>query len=77
MKEKEIGILHGGVSAERDISIKTGEAMYAALKARGYNVQKVFVDADIDRVLRQTTIHCAVHGEKNHRNWNCVLLSTI
>jgi D-alanine-D-alanine ligase len=65
MKDKEIGILLGGVSAERDISLKTGEAMFQALKARGYRVQKVFVDADIDRVLRQTTLDIAVialHG---------------
>ncbi len=65
MKDKEIGILLGGLSAEREISIKTGEAVYEALKARGYRVQKVFVDADIDRVLRQSTIDIAVialHG---------------
>ncbi len=65
MKDKEIGILLGGVSAERDISLKTGEAMFEALKARGYKVQKVFVDADIDRVLRQVSIDVAVialHG---------------
>ena len=65
MKDKEIGILLGGVSAERDISLKTGEAIYEALEARGYRVQKVFVDADIDRVLRQTTIDVAfiaLHG---------------
>ncbi len=65
MKDKEIGILLGGVSAERDISLKTGEAMFQALQARGYRVQKVFVDADIDRVLRQTTLDVAVialHG---------------
>ncbi len=65
MKDKEIGILLGGVSAEREISLKTGEAMYEALRARGYRVHKVFVDADIDRVLRQTTIDIAVialHG---------------
>lgn len=65
MKEKEIGVLLGGVSAERDISVKTGEAIFEALRARGYRVQKVFVDADIDRVLRQTTVEVAVialHG---------------
>ena len=65
MKDKEIGILLGGVSAEREISLKTGEAMFEALQARGYRVQKVFVDGDIDRVLRQTTIDVAVialHG---------------
>jgi D-alanine-D-alanine ligase len=65
MKDKEIGILLGGVSAERDISLKTGEAMFEALKARGYRVRKLFVDADIDRVLRQNPIDVAVialHG---------------
>jgi D-alanine-D-alanine ligase len=65
MKDKEIGILLGGVSAEREISLKTGEAMFEALQALGYRVQKVFVDGDIDRVLRQTTIDVAVialHG---------------
>jgi D-alanine-D-alanine ligase len=65
MKDQQIGILLGGVSAEREISLKTGEAIYEALSARGYRVQKVFVDADIDRVLRQTHIDIAVialHG---------------
>ena len=65
MKDKDIGILLGGVSAERDVSLKTGEAIFEALKARGYRVQKVFVDADIDQVLRRTTIDVAVialHG---------------
>jgi len=65
MKDKEIGILLGGVSAEREISLKTGEAMFEALEARGYRVQKVFVDGDIDQVLRQTRIDLAVialHG---------------
>ncbi len=62
MKDKDIGILLGGTSAERDISIKTGEAVFEALQSRGYRVQKVFVDGDIDRVLRQTDIDIAVIG---------------
>jgi D-alanine-D-alanine ligase len=65
MRDKEIGILLGGLSAERDISLKTGEAIFEALKSRGYRVRKVFVDADIDRVLRQSRIDVAVialHG---------------
>ncbi len=65
MKSKELGILLGGMSAERDISIKTGEAIYEALKARGYKVRKVFVDGDIDQVLRQQPLDLAVialHG---------------
>ena len=65
MKNKTIGILLGGVSAEREISNKTGEAVFEALRSLGYDAQKVFVDGDIDRVLRQTHIEVAVialHG---------------
>ena len=48
MKTKRIGVLLGGVSAEREISIKTGEAIHAALVRRGYDAHKIYVDADID-----------------------------
>ena len=65
MKSKRVGILMGGLSSERDVSIVTGEAIYEALSARGYNVAKVFVDRDIDQVLRQDPIDVAfiaLHG---------------
>jgi len=80
MKDKEIGILLGGVSAEREISLKTGEAMFEALEARGYRVQKVFVDGDIDQVLRQTKIDLAVialHGTYGEDGCIQGLLETI
>src|SRR5690606_14980194 len=69
MKNQRIGVLLGGSSAEREVSLRSGEAMYGALAARGYNVTKIYVDADIDRVLRQAPIDVAVialhgtHGE--------------
>lgn len=65
MKSKRVGILMGGLSSERAISIVTGDAIYEALHARGYNVAKVFVDRDIDQVLRQDPIDIAflaLHG---------------
>lgn len=65
MKTKRVGILMGGMSSERDISIATGNAVFEALKGRGYDVVKVFVDRDIDRVLRQAPIDVAflaLHG---------------
>jgi len=80
MKDKEIGILLGGLSAEREISLKTGEAMFEALEARGYGVQKVFVDGDIDQVLRQTKIDLAVialHGTYGEDGCIQGLLETI
>jgi D-alanine-D-alanine ligase len=65
MKSKRIGILLGGLSAERDVSITSGEAVYAALLARGYDVTKIFVDRDVDQVLRQDPVDVAfvaLHG---------------
>lgn len=69
MKSKHIGVLLGGQSSEREVSLRSGEAMYEALVARGYRVTKIYVDGDVDRVLRQTPIDVAVlalhgtHGE--------------
>ena len=65
MKDKRIGVLLGGVSAEREISIKTGDAIHAALVRKGYDAHKIYVDADIDQVLRQAPIDVAfiaLHG---------------
>lgn len=65
MRDKKIGVLLGGTSAEKEISLKSGGAIADALEARGYRVNRIFVDQDIDRVLRQDPIDVAVlalHG---------------
>jgi D-alanine-D-alanine ligase len=62
---RKIGVLLGGLSAERDISIRSGEAILAALADRGHDATPIFVDRDIDLVLRQTRIDVAflaLHG---------------
>jgi D-alanine-D-alanine ligase len=62
---RKIGVLLGGLSAERDVSIRSGEAILAALADRGYDAVPIFVDRDIDLVLRQTRIDVAflaLHG---------------
>ncbi|MEK6672849.1 MAG: D-alanine--D-alanine ligase [Nitrospirota bacterium] len=38
LTEKRIGILMGGISAERDVSLKSGSAVINALKGLGYDV---------------------------------------
>ena len=46
LKNKRIGVLMGGISSEREISLKTGEAIYKALINRGYNAFKIDVTKD-------------------------------
>ena len=65
MKKSHVGVLLGGLSAEREVSIKSGEAIAEALESRGHRVTKIYVDRDIDQVLRQTPIDVAfiaLHG---------------
>jgi D-alanine-D-alanine ligase len=65
MKNRKIGVLMGGLSSERDVSIQTGEAICAALVERGHNAVPIYVDRDLDLVLRQQHIDVAflaLHG---------------
>lgn len=65
MKTRRVGILMGGMSSEREISLKTGEAIFKALEERGHDVVRVLVDQDVDQVLRQSAIDVAflaLHG---------------
>jgi D-alanine-D-alanine ligase len=62
---RKIGVLVGGMSGERDVSLRTGEAILNALCSRGHDAIPVFVDRDIDMVLRQTHLDVAflaLHG---------------
>jgi len=55
----------GGVSREREISLKTGKAILKALAEKGYNVCPIDVDQDIAEVLIKERIECAfiaLHG---------------
>src|SRR6187455_117658 len=63
--QRKIGVLMGGLSAERDVSMRSGEAIVAALTDRGYDAWPLFVDRDVDLVLRQSRIDIAflaLHG---------------
>jgi D-alanine-D-alanine ligase len=65
MRGRKIGVLCGGLSAEREVSLKTGEAICAALVDRGHDATRVFVDRDLDLALRQERIDVAflaLHG---------------
>lgn len=61
-----VAVLFGGWSAERPVSLKSGEAVAGALEGEGYSVMRVDVDRDIARRLadlRPEACFNALHGE--------------
>ena len=65
LKNKNIGVLMGGMSSERDVSLKTGQAIVDALKRKGYRVLPIDVTSDIALILRENNIDMAfiaLHG---------------
>lgn len=64
-RESRIGVLMGGKSKEREISLKTGNAIYNALKRRGYDVEMIDCDEHLPFVLKDRKIgvcFIALHG---------------
>lgn len=60
-----IGVLMGGSSAEREVSLKTGRSICDALKRRGYTVIPIEVDASLPHQIRAKKISVAflaLHG---------------
>lgn len=66
-KTRRVGVLMGGTSGEREVSLKTGEGVARALEARGHDVARVVLgDGEpIDLTLREAdidTAFLALHG---------------
>ncbi len=62
---KKIGVLMGGFSSERDISVRSGLAIYQALQELGYNSSLIDVGKDIVNVLKKDKVKfafLALHG---------------
>jgi D-alanine-D-alanine ligase len=68
MNEKRVGVLMGGWSAEREVSLRTGEGVAAALEERGHDVARMVWDADgpgvdeLVRAARPDVVFLALHG---------------
>ncbi len=65
LKERRIGVLLGGLSAEREVSLESGRAVTDALRSRGYHALPVDVDESICRRLSEARIEVAfiaLHG---------------
>ena len=65
MKSKKIGVLFGGLSAEREVSLKSGAAVHQALVAQGYNAVTIDVGRNLADVLKREGVEAAfiaLHG---------------
>jgi len=65
MKYKNIAVLMGGLSAEREISLKSGRAVAAGLRESGHVVTEIDVDHSLDVQLRRAApdaAFIALHG---------------
>ncbi len=62
---KHVAVLMGGWSAEREVSLVSGEAAVAALRERGYRVSPIDVGRDLPArlaELRPDVVYNALHG---------------
>ncbi|MCD6429871.1 MAG: D-alanine--D-alanine ligase [Deltaproteobacteria bacterium] len=60
-----IGVLYGGLSAEREVSLKSGKAVGLALQELGYLVTLIDVDRQVVERLKESRIEAvfiALHG---------------
>ena len=65
LKEKKIGVLMGGLSSEREISLRSGNAILQSLIRSGYRAIGIDVDRGAAERLRQEAIEIgflALHG---------------
>jgi len=65
LTNKKIGVLMGGKSEEREVSLRSGNAIYTALKDLGYDVVAIDADSDLCQTLQREKIEItfiALHG---------------
>ncbi|AVP87348.1 D-alanine--D-alanine ligase [Candidatus Phycorickettsia trachydisci] len=63
--KKKVAVLAGGMSAERDVSLQTGQNIVQALKELGHNVISIDPGADLSDVLshiKPDVVFNALHG---------------
>lgn len=62
---KKVGVLMGGLSAEREVSLQTGKAVMEALAGKGYRVLGLDLGAEMARQILEAEIQVAfvaLHG---------------
>ena len=52
-KPKKIAVLMGGPGEEKDVSLKSGEAIKKALNHNGYDVTSIILDAKLEKLVKE------------------------
>lgn len=63
--KKKAAILYGGMSTEREVSLRTGRAIFEALQAKPFHIELIDVDRDLPEKLKEFKPDVAVmalHG---------------
>ncbi|KAF0824281.1 D-alanine--D-alanine ligase [Cytobacillus firmus] len=55
----KVGVIYGGLSVEREVSIKTGKNMINALKSKDYDVKEILINDETD-YLKLINEHCDI-----------------
>ena len=70
LKDYKIGVLEGGISGEREISLISGKEAYLALRRKGLNAEEIDINTSDARVIKNILLSrsidvafIALHGE--------------
>ncbi|MEE8260338.1 MAG: hypothetical protein V3R14_05000, partial [Nitrospinaceae bacterium] len=56
LKQKTIGVLMGGLSPEREVSLTSGKEIFNAIQSKGLNAEMIDVDHNIGATLAERKI---------------------
>lgn len=62
MKQKSVIVLKGGTSSEREVSLKTGNAVAHALRQSGYEVTEIDVTSEHFQLPSDAPVFICLHG---------------
>ena len=61
--KKKIAVLLGGISAERNVSLKTGKYVSKSLKKQGYQVKEIKVTANKKNLIKEMMLKSGLRCE--------------
>ncbi len=77
---KKIGVLMGGISGEREVSLRSGKGVLDSLQRQGYNAVGIDTGENADIKIREEKIevaYIALHGKGGEDGWIQGLLETL